>query len=198
MPKHLVPGNVIVAPYSSTMITIIQATNRADSNTEFISRQVHDFLKTIYSAEINYVGMQDLPSEILHIDPYQEKGMPEKLKLIQDHSMIPAEKFIWISPEYNGSYPGVVKLFIDAISVRKCDETFAFKKSLLIGVTSGRSGNLRGLDHLSSILVHMKSIIYPRLLPISRVHELMDDKHSIVHDPTVKVLQDHLIGFVDF
>jgi len=180
------------------MITIIQATNRVDSNTAFISRQVHDYVKSLYSGSVGYVSMQDLPVEILHADPYSEKAMPEKLKQIQDQWMIPADKFIWICPEYNGSYPGVVKLFIDAISVRKCDETFAFKKSALIGVTNGRSGNIRGLDHLTSILVHLKSIIYPRLLPISRLQELMDDKGTIVHDTTMKVLDDHLRGFISF
>ena len=180
------------------MITIIQATNRIDSNTEYISRQVEDLIRSIYPGQIGYVSMQDLPAEILHVDPYSEKTMPDKLRAIQDQWMIPATKFIWISPEYNGSYPGVVKLFIDAISVRKCDETFVFKKSALIGVTNGRSGNIRGLDHLSAVLIHMKSVIYPWLLPISRVHELMDEKRNIIHDATVKVLDDHLRGFISF
>ncbi|MEP6796222.1 MAG: NAD(P)H-dependent oxidoreductase [Saprospiraceae bacterium] len=180
------------------MITIIQATNRIDSNTEYASRQVFDFIKKIYSGHVGYVSMQDLPGEILNTDPYSKQSMPEKLKLIQDQWIIPAEKFIWISPEYNGSYPGVLKLFIDAISVRNCEESFAFKKSALIGVTNGRSGNIRGLDHLAAVLIHLKSVVYPRLLPISRVHELMDDKRNIIHDATIMALEDHLKGFIAF
>jgi chromate reductase len=180
------------------MITIIQATNRPDSNTEFISRHVQDLIQAIYEGPVGYVSMQDLPSEILHADPYAETGMPEKLKEIQDRMMIPAEKFVWICPEYNGSYPGVVKLFIDALSVRMYQETFAFKKSALIGVTNGRSGNIRGMDHLASVLLHMKSIIYPRLLPISRINELMDKEGHIIHTPTLHVVDDHMRGFLAF
>ena len=180
------------------MITIIQATNRPDSNTEFISKHIQDLIKSIYHGSVGYVSMQDLPPDILHIDPYDKEAMSGKLKFIQDEWMIPAEKFIWICPEYNGSYPGVVKLFIDALSVRLYTETFAFKKSALVGVTSGRSGNIRGLDHLAAVLMHMKSIIYPRLLPISRIVELMDENRQIVHDQTLKVLDEHMKGFVAF
>jgi len=180
------------------MITIIQATNRPDSNTQFISRHVQDLIKSIYAGPVGYVSMQDLPPEILHSDPYEEEAMPDKLKFIQDQLMIPAEKFIWICPEYNGSYPGVVKLFIDALSVRLYSETFPSKKSALIGVTNGRSGNIRGLDHLAAVLMHMKSIIYPRLLPISRVHELMDEQGRIIHSPTLDVLDEHMRGFMAF
>ena len=142
--------------------------------------------------------MQDLPPEILQVDPYDVAVIPDRLKSIQDQWMIPAEKFIWISPEYNGSYPGVVKLFIDALSVRLYTETFAFKKCALIGITNGRSGNIRGMDHLASVLLHMKCVIYPHLLPISRINELKDERGNIVHGPTLQVLDDQLRGFIAF
>ncbi|HSF89626.1 MAG TPA: NAD(P)H-dependent oxidoreductase [Saprospiraceae bacterium] len=180
------------------MITVIQATNRPDSNTEFVSRHIIEMLREQYQGPIGFVSMVDLPPEILPSGLYKKDEVPEKLRLIQDQWMIPAEKFIWILPEYNGSFPGVLKLFIDAISVRKCDETFKLKKSLLIGVATGRSGNIRGMDHLSGILMHMKSVIFPRLLPVSRISELMDDQGRIHHTPTLKTLEDHLKGFVSF
>jgi hypothetical protein len=44
----------------------------------------------------------------------------------------------------------------------------------------------------------MKSVVYPRLLPVSRVSELMDDQGRIHHEPTLKTLEDHLKGFVAF
>jgi len=180
------------------MITVIQATNRPDSNSEFISRHIGQLLSSYYKGDIRYITMVDLPPEILSSRPYDEEILPEKLKIIQDQSMIPAEKFIWILPEYNGSFPGVLKLFIDAISVRKRDDTFKLKKSMLIGIATGRSGNIRGMDHLTGILLHLKSVIYPRLLPISKVSELMDNDGRINHEPTLRTLEDHLKGFIAF
>jgi chromate reductase, NAD(P)H dehydrogenase (quinone) len=180
------------------MITVIQATNRPDSNTEFVSRHIGQLLTGQYQGKVGYISMGDLPPEILLSDSYEESDMPEKLRNIQDEWMVPAEKFIWILPEYNGSFPGILKLFIDALSVRKYDETFRLKKSMLIGIATGRSGNIRGMDHLTGILLHMKSVIYPRLLPISKVSELMDERGRINHAPTLKTLEDHLKGFIAF
>ncbi len=180
------------------MITIIQATNRPDSNTEYISRLVQDMVTAAYSGHVGYVSMTELPPEILFCDPYEESSMPKKLIAIQDQLMIPASHFIWIIPEYNGSFPGVVKLFIDALSVRSYEETFQFKKSAIIGITSGRSGNIRGMDHLASILMHMKCIIYPRMLPISRILEQIDDRGQLTSDQTMKTLDAHVRGFLEF
>src|SRR5688572_24554590 len=99
------------------MITIIQGTNRPDSNTEYVSRHVQDIVSSAYQDKIGYVSMADLPAEVLLCDPYDLQTIPPKLIAIQDQFLIPAQKFIWISPEYNGSFPGVLKLFIDCLSV---------------------------------------------------------------------------------
>jgi chromate reductase, NAD(P)H dehydrogenase (quinone) len=180
------------------MITVIQATNRPDSNTEFISIHIRQLLREHYDGPVGYVSMMDVPAEILSTRQYKKEELPEKVKLMQDQWMVPAEKFIWILPEYNGSFPGILKFFIDAISVRRYDDTFKLKKSMLVGVATGRSGNIRGMDHLSGILLHMKSVIYPRMLPVSKVSELMDDQGRIHHAPTLKTLEDHIQGFVSF
>jgi NAD(P)H-dependent FMN reductase len=180
------------------MITVIQATNRPDSNTEFIARHIVQLLEEIYDGQVGYISMVDIPPEILTHGIYEKQDLPEKLVLIQDQLMVPAQKFIWLLPEYNGSFPGILKLFIDAISVRRYDDTFKLKKSMLIGVATGRSGNIRGMDHLAGILIHMKSVVYPRLLPVSKVNELMDNEGRINHAPTLKTLEDHLKGFLHF
>ena len=183
---------------TSSMITVIQATNRPDSNSEFVSRQIDELLKKLSDEEIGHISMTDMPPEILAASSYEAEYIPQMLKELQDQWMIPASRFIWLLPEYNGSFPGVLKLFIDAVSVRKYSETFNLKKSMLIGIATGRAGNLRGMDHLSGILIHMKSIVYPRLLPISRVNELMDEEGRINHEPTLRTLEDHIKGFIDF
>lgn len=180
------------------MVTIIQATNRPDSNTEFISKHVQEILEDLGQKPVGYISMVDVFPHLFSNGQYKKHEIPEALRQIQDEWLIPAEKFVWILPEYNGSFPGVLKLFIDTISVRKYEETFMWKKSMLIGVATGRSGNIRGIDHMTGILNHMKSIVYPRLLPVSRVNDLVDDQGRIHHEPTLRTLEDHLKGFVFF
>jgi chromate reductase len=180
------------------MVTIIQATNRPDSNTEFVSRQIGDILMRLGHTTIRYVSMAHLPADLMSNAVYDLDSLPEALVRLQDESLIPAAKFIWILPEYNGSFPGVLKFFIDVLSVRKMNETFRGKKSMLIGVATGRSGNIRGIDHFTSILMHLRSVVFPRVLPISRISELMDDQGILNHEPTLRVLEAHIIEFLEF
>jgi NAD(P)H-dependent FMN reductase len=48
--------------------------------------------------------------------------------------------------------PGSLKLFIDACSVREYKQNFKGKKAALVGIASGRAGNLRGMDHLTGVM----------------------------------------------
>jgi len=180
------------------MITIVQGTNRPDSNTKYISRHIGQLLDTYYQGQVGYVSMAELVPEMIGGALYARNEIPEKLIQLQDQWMVPAEKFIWILPEYNGSFPGILKFFIDTLSVRKYGETFNLKKSMLVGIATGRSGNIRGMDHLAGILMHMKSVVYPRMLPVSRVSELMDDQGRLHHEPTLITLEDHIKGFIAF
>jgi chromate reductase len=81
-----------------------------------------------------------------------------------------------VSPEYNGSFPGVLKLFLDALSVKDYKKTFSGKRVSLIGVASGRAGNFRGMEHLTGIFNYLNMIVMPNKLPISSVEKVIDEK----------------------
>lgn len=179
------------------MITVIQSTNRADSKSESIAAQVATRLGSLYTGEVKLLNIRDIDRDLLVSDTYSAKDMPTRLRELQDRVMIPSMKFVWVLPEYNGSYPGVLKLFIDALSAGRYDEVFGFKKSLLIGITTGRSGNIRGMDHFADVLRHMKSIVYPRALPISRIGQLMGPQ-GITDPATLSDVDNHLEGFLSF
>ena len=59
------------------------------------------------------------------------------------------------------------------ISVNDYAENFRDKRVALVGVSSGRAGNLRGVDHLSDVIAHMGGWVLPNRLPISGVHDLL-------------------------
>ena len=86
--------------------------------------------------------------------------------------MLAADKFWFVFPEYNGGIPGMLKLFLDAISVRAYKATFHGKKACLTGISTGRAGNLRGLDQLTNILNYLQVIVHPNKVPISSISRL--------------------------
>ncbi len=180
------------------MITIISGTNRPNSKARQFSLHYYNTLKSITEEEVHLIDLSEIEHSWFHPDMYEKETMVKGLKRIQDNYLIPAEKFIYVVPEYNGSFPGVLKLFIDACSIRKYKATFKDKKAALVGIATGRAGNLRGLEHLTGILNHVGTVIYPNRLPISSIENLVDENGKITDVSTLKAIKDQLEGFLDF
>lgn len=156
-------------------VLLISGTNRPDSYTEVISAN----LARISDKQglVHHFSLEEINRfPWVHDFMYEGKEMPQSWITLQEELFIPKQNWIWVLPEYNGSIPGIVKLFIDIFSVRRAKETFQGKKMGLIGVSTGRAGNLRGLDHMTSVLNHMDAEVMPFKLPVSSVHTLVDDK----------------------
>lgn len=117
------------------------------------------------------------------------------IRKLEEDILIPATKFIFISPEYNGSIPGVLKSLIDASDIEK---DWWGKKALLVGISTGRAGNLRGMDHLTGILNYVKIVVHPNKLPISVVHKLVNEEGKIIEKGTLNAISQQLDEFIIF
>jgi NAD(P)H-dependent FMN reductase len=114
---------------------------------------------------------------------------------IERELLIPTQRFIFISPEYNGSIPGVLKAMFDISDI---DRAWRGKKALLTGVSSGRAGNLRGMEHLTGILNYMKVTVHHNKLPISVVHTLLNANGVIEDLKTLDSINIQLDEFLEF
>lgn len=172
-------------------ITIISATNRVDSNTEKVATYYKSALKS-KGVDVELFSLKDLPESVLHTDMYGKRS--EDFQKIIDTYVDKQSKFIFISPEYNGSFAGVLKVFLDAVPPRIWTEN----KACLVGVSTGRAGNLRGMEHLTNILNYLKINVYHNKLPISRVDTLLDAQGNLMDIDTLKVIDIQLEGFLKF
>jgi NAD(P)H-dependent FMN reductase len=114
---------------------------------------------------------------------------------LQKELLVPAQGMIFILPEYNGSIPGVLKLMIDLSDHRS---VWQGKKALLTGISTGRAGNLRGMEHLTGILNYLKVIVHPNKLPISSVDRLLNGEGEIADKDTVEAINTQLKEFIEF
>ncbi|MEO9144319.1 MAG: NAD(P)H-dependent oxidoreductase [Ginsengibacter sp.] len=165
------------------MYTIISGTNRTGSHTEKVAEAYQKILKD-KSIDAKIFTLEGL--DVLHRTPELMKAETEML--------IPTQKFIFIIPEYNGSYPGVMKAMIDNSDIYK---VWNYKKALLTGVASGRAGNLRGMDHLADTLHYMKMNVFYNKLPISVINRVMD-KDGNLNEETLKAINNQLDEFIAF
>lgn len=172
------------------MILVINGTNRPGSRSSIVSKYCVEYL-TSKGITASYLGMEDIPEDFLHSNMYNhEKHTASQVKM-QDDLVIPNPNWLIVSPEYNGSFPGVLKLFFDGISTRKYAETFAGHNAGLIGVAAGRAGNLRGMEHLTGLLNYLKVTVFPNKLPLSSIGGL------IVEDQLTKEAKETINGHLD-
>ena len=180
------------------MITIISATNREDNGTRYFAQYIERQIRLRTGDEVQLIDLSELPADVLHNGMYEQNGQSSTIRSWQDDFMIPSDKYWFVIPEYNGSFPGILKLFIDALSIRKLQTTFAGKKACITGVATGRAGNLRGMDHLTDILNHLLVVVYPNKLPISKISGILNDQGEITHQGTEKDLQAQIEEFLSF
>ncbi|MBB4078375.1 NAD(P)H-dependent FMN reductase [Lewinella aquimaris] len=171
------------------MITVISGTNRPDSRTLLFATHFAEALREM-GQEVQLLDMQELHHGYFAGEMYDPLANDEQLVEWQRRYIEPASKFAVFVPEYNGSYPGVVKLFIDGISVIDYAGNFSGKYVALVGVSSGRAGNLRGIDHLADVFSHMGAWVLPNRLPLSSVEGLLTDD-KLTDEETKRTLKLH-------
>jgi len=171
------------------MITIISATNRPNSNTLKVAQKYSQLMEK-QGVKSELLSLESLPHDFIFTDMYGKRS--DNFQQLLDKCIIPAQKFAIVVPEYNGSYAGILKSFLDAIP----PEINKGKKVVLIGVSSGRAGNIRGLDHLTSVLHHLGMHVHPNKLPISSVLTMIDSDGNLVDEKTLLVLENQTIEFL--
>ncbi|MFM9008631.1 MAG: NADPH-dependent FMN reductase, partial [Bacteroidota bacterium] len=174
------------------MITLISSTNRPGSLTRKIAL-VYQAILTSKSVSPAFLDLAELPSAFLNAQMY-DKPKPDFTLGLQDTHFIPARKFIFILPEYNGSFPGVLKLLIDGLESRRC---FEGKKAALLGVSTGRAGNLRGMDHFSGVLHYMGVSVMPKLAAVSHADTHLSPE-GVADEKLTTLIQNHCQQFLEY
>ncbi len=165
-------------------ITIVSGTNRANSMTMKVAEKYAEIVE----------GQGDVPLILNLREVFESTAvnqvygkMENSFEQISKSHIEEVDKFVFIMPEYNGSFPGVLKYLIDLVPPK----FFAGKKAGVIGVSAGRAGNLRGLDQFSSILNHLKvSVLHTKPL-LSTIDSLVDSESNLQDDFTLKLLEKH-------
>ena len=174
------------------MITIVSTTNREGSLTYKVAMLYSKLLNQINVAN-QIFDLSLLPKDFIFSN-FGDNQTDYFVKQVQQF-IHKADRFIIISPEYHGSYPGIFKAFIDCIG----NDGIKEKKVALVGISSGRAGNLRGLDHLSALFHHLRAEVYSSKPKLSVIYKLFNDEDDELDDSdTLKLIQNQINGFLTF
>lgn len=181
------------------MITVISATNRIGSNTRRVAEFAHAAFLEIGAADTQFLSLEDLPADTFSAQMYDGSQQSAAFQALQNKFIIAANKFYIVAPEYNGSYPGVFKMFLDVCSMREVGATFGGgKKAALLGVAAGRAGNLRGIEQLAGVLNHLKIAVMPNLQPLASIGGLINAEGKVSDEATQKIIKAQVSQFLNF
>lgn len=173
------------------MITVICGTNRPSNSTRIFAEYIFKVLID-KQQDAQFLTLEKLPEDfIFNNSVFGVENL--LLNQIVEQYISKAQKFIIISPEYNGGFPGVLKAFIDSFFPKEIQH----KKAALVGIASGRAGNLRGMDQLTNVLHYLKVNVMPNKLPISRIGGLMEGE-EIIDLETKKLINTLVDEFIVF
>lgn len=173
------------------MIVVIAGTNRPHSNTLKVARLVEKTLLE-YEERVSLIDLSQLPVELFEPSSYATK--PNSFRPFQE-AVLAAAGIVTVVPEYNGSYPGVLKYFIDMLPF---PESLVGKPAAFIGLSSGRWGGLRAVEQLAMVFQYRQAHLYGRRVFLPGIGTFFDVEDRPSDRANLDRLEAAVRGFADF
>lgn len=171
------------------MVTVVSGTNRANSNSIKIAKTCERMLEK-HGEAVQVCCLTELPENFFSV--MYEKESPGYADFIEKY-ITQADRIVFVIPEYQGSYPGALKSFMDAIDPKLISD----KKACLIGIASGRGGGIRPQSHFTDVLHHLEVEVFSRQPKLSGIHNLVDTDF-LIDQTSLALLEDLFVKFLRF
>lgn len=172
-------------------MTLIVGTNRPGSNTRKVARQIEGFYAEL-KVPLKVLDLAELPQEIFSPASYAEKP---KSFLPFSEAVLQSSGLHVVTPEYNGSVPGVLKYFIDML---KFPESFIKRPVCFTGLGAGMWGALRPVEQLQAIFTYRNAYVFSDRVFLPKINDLLDDSGRLKDPELVRLLKAQATGFVEF
>ena len=138
-------------------------------------------------AQVTHIELADFDIPLYNAD-LEAQGTPQDVIRLKQ-CMFDHAGWIICSPEYNGSYPALLKNAIDwASSPVKTDPTWIdglkpFKGKVvgMLSASPGALGGLRAQQHLAPLLLNLQCWVAPQAYALGRAGDAFDAEGALVH-----------------
>ncbi len=145
-------------------------------------------------ADVDLASMRDFSMPLYDGDAEYAEGPPEGALALCD-LLEWCDAFVISSPEYNASFPGVLKNAIDWVS-RIQPQPFKTKYALLVSASPSQVGGNRGLWALRVPLEHLGTRVYPDMFSLARAHEGFAEDGRLANPGQQERLAETVSAFV--
>lgn len=173
------------------MIQIISGTNRPQNLSVKIAR-TYQGLMADGGWEAEILSMESMPENLSAASMYKKPvaGFEQIQETVNRTGV-----FVFVVPEYNGSFPGILKLFIDACEY---PDSFKGKKAVLVGLSAGAGGNHVGLRHLTETLQYLGVEVMPQKVEIPKVRLKLSQEGTLIDKDIIAELSAQISNFPNF
>ena len=158
---------------------VIAASTRQASLNGALARQIADHLRA-GGHPVDLIDLTDYEMPLYHGDLEADQGIPAATIALAER-LATSSRLVITSPEYNGSFPALLKNTIDWLT--RADRAVLSHLDIHLAAASpGRLGGSRGLIHLQSWLENMRLAVASPTLSVP--HASVDDSgHLVTADP---------------
>ncbi len=127
---------------------IVASTSRVPSRSRWVAEYYQRSLKE-FRVDADLMALDQVPTSILDTTLYRKPRIPNESWDAIQQRVHAAQKFIFIIPEYNGSFPGILKVWIDALEY---PGSLRGKKACMLGLSDGTQGSALAMSHFADVL----------------------------------------------
>ncbi len=167
----------------SKKIGIIIGSLREGSNSRAIGNSIQKLFPKDYEAEI--IDISQLP---LYNQDFDDKGqVPDSYKAFRE-KVAALDGYVFITPEYNRSYPAVLKNALDVASRPYGQNKWGGKTGLVISQSPGALSGFGANHHLRQVLVFLN------VMTVQQPEVYLGNANSFIENG--KVTNESTLGFL--
>ena len=172
-------------------VLAVSGSLRAGSYNTALARATHELAPAGVAVEL-YDGLATLPPYDADTDGVAEPVAVHELRRQIDD----ADAVLFVTPEYNGSVPGVLKNAVDWASRPHRAAALSGKTVAVAGVATGQYGAMWAQQDLRRILGIAGARVIEGELPVPRAHEVFDAAGRLASPVIAERLRSHLDSLV--
>ena len=172
-------------------IGIISASIRDGRLTHRVALALQDALLKIEAIDAFIVDLKETPVDLWEATYTSNSENRKHFDELKD-TLDEADGFIFVSPEYNGSYTSALKNLIDFFP----KSSFSKKAIAVVSVTSGKLGGMRAALNMQQLVLAIFAYPQPNMLLVPEVHEKFNELGVLLDKSFAKTIEGFLSDYL--
>jgi len=172
-------------------VGIVVGSNRKGALSQKLGKQ----LESIYQSRaesVDLIDLADMAPDFLAADAYR-KPTDAVRDLVQ--RFLSCDAVVFVVPEYNGSFPGALKLYIDMFPY---PQGFEKRPCAYVGLAAGEFRGLRAVEHLQQVAGYRNAHNFARRVFIGQSYTQFTDDGELHDEELQQRMEVQADGFLVF